>query len=660
MTGLFEQAQRYHRAREFAEAERLYRAVLAKEPDHSAALAMLGLVMYQRGQLPQAAELMHRAAALAPDKPATLHNLCEVLRKLGRHAEAIETGRRAAALMPDSPDVRFNLANALRDAGQREEACARYQEALRLKPDHASAHFNLGQMRLEQGQFREAMESFRRAVAANPHHANALINLAGVAQRLGELAEAERAYLGAIDHEPAVSALHVNLAGVLMKQGRVPEALQSYRHALELRPADAIAHSGLLLGMNYLAECSPEAIFAESRRWNQVHAAPLARTTVTHCNGRDLSRRLRIGYVSADFADHPVSRWIGPVLAAHDRSAFELFCYSSTPVPDARTEELRRHADQWHEVLRLSDEQLAVMVRQHQIDILVDLSGHTAGNRLLAFARRPAPVQMSWLGYPATTGLDAIDYVLTDALLDPPGQTEQLHSERLLRLPDVHACFVPPADAPEVAALPMERAGYVTFGCFNNFAKVRYDIIETWAGLLRDLPGSRLLLKSSSAIDRALKDRLPEALTAYGVSRDRIEVHGRSDSYADHLRMYGRVDIALDTYPYCGATTTCEALHMGVPVVTLAGEARVSRMGLSLLTNLGLPQLVARSFEEYQRIAKQLAGDPRQLADLRAGLRQRLLASPLAQAQRFARQLETTYCEVWRAHCGGRVAATPG
>lgn len=658
MTELFEQAQRYHRAREFVEAERMYQVVLAQEPNHSAALAMLGLLMYQRGQLPQAAELMQRAVALAPDKPAILHNLCEVLRKLGRHAEAVDTGRRAAALMPDSPDVRFNLANAFRDAGQREEACAAYQQALCLKPDYASAHFNLGQMRLEQGKLPEAMESFRRAVAANPHHANALINLAGVAQRLGELVEAERAYLGAIDHEPTVSALHVNLAGVLMKQGRVPEALQCYRHALELRPGDMIAHSGLLLGMNYLAESSPQAIFTESRRWNQVHAAPLTPTTLTHSNDRDPSRRLRIGYVSADFADHPVARWIGPVLAAHDRSSVEVFCYSSTPCPDARTDELRRHADQWHDVHRLSDEQLSAMARQHQIDILVDLSGHTAGNRLLAFARRPAPVQMSWLGYPATTGLDAIDYVLTDALLDPPGQTEQLHSERLLRLPDCHACFAPPADAPEVAALPMAQAGRVTFGCFNNFAKIRYDIIETWAGLLRDLPDSRLLLKSSSAIDRALKDRLPEALTAYGVSRDRIEVHGRSDSYTDHLRMYGRVDVALDTYPYCGATTTCEALYMGVPVVTVAGQARVSRMGLSLLTNLGLPQLVAQSFEEYQQMAIRLAGDPRQLADLRAGLRQRLLSSPIAQAQRFTRQLETAYREAWRAHCGGR-AATP-
>jgi predicted O-linked N-acetylglucosamine transferase (SPINDLY family) len=343
-----------------------------------------------------------------------------------------------------------------------------------------------------------------------------------------------------------------------------------------------------------------------------------------------------------------VSYFFEPVLAAHDAAAFEVFCYSDAPVADAVTQRLRAQAGQWRDIAGLSDERVAALIRADRIDLLVDLAGHTARNRLLVFARRPAPVQATWLGYPNTTGLAAIDFRVTDAVSDPPGQTEAWHTEELVRLAGPFSCYAPPAESPPVSPLPALAAGHVTFGCLNNLAKLTPPTVALWAQLLGAVAGSRLLLKASGLADAETAARLRQEFAGQGIDPARLDLRGAGQSVARHLGVYHQVDVALDPFPYNGTTTTCEALWMGVPVVTLAGDAHVSRVGASLLTHLDLTACIAESPAAYVDRARGLAGDLARLAVLRAGLRERLRASPLCDGPGFTRQLEDAFRAMWR------------
>ena len=331
-----------------------------------------------------------------------------------------------------------------------------------------------------------------------------------------------------------------------------------------------------------------------------------------------------------------------------------MFCYANLPRPDPVTARLQRLVPHWRDIYKAPDAQVADRIRQDGIDILVDLAGHTAHNRLLLFARKPAPVQATWLGYPDTTGLKAMDHRLTDAHADPPGTTEHLHTEQLIRLPDCAWCFRPSEHAPPVSEPPMPRAGHITFGCFNALPKINAPLLRLWSEILLGVPGSRLLLKNAAVRDPSVQQRMRTVLEEAGVAPGRIELAGHIPEPAGHLASYGRVDIALDTFPYHGTTTTCEALWMGVPVVTLAGKTHASRVGVSLLANVGLPDLVARDPGEYVRIAAALGTDAHRLAEFRASLRERMAASPLMDATRFARNVEQAYREMWRAWCAMR------
>ena len=371
-------------------------------------------------------------------------------------------------------------------------------------------------------------------------------------------------------------------------------------------------------------------VFAEHRRWHAQHAAPLAAGTppppLTFAPG---ARRLRLGYVSPDFNHHAVACFIEPVLAAHDRTRVEVFCYAAVRAPDRITARLRRLAEHWRDIAPLDDAAAAALIRADRPDLLVDLAGHTAHHRLGVFARRPAPVQATWLGYPNTTGLDAIGYRLTDAVADPPGQTEAFHSEKLVRLPATFSCYGPDADAPPVNDLPAARAGAVTFGSLNNFAKITPAVIALWSRLLRELPGSRLVLKSRGLGDAAVAARIRDAFAVHGIEPARLTLDGAELSVAAHLSLYHGIDIGLDPFPYNGTTTTCEALWMGVPVVTVTGANHVARVGASLLTHCGLTELVASDEAGYIAAAVALAGDPDRMTTLRRTMRDRLNAAPL-------------------------------
>ena len=486
-----------------------------------------------------------------------------------------------------------------------------------MKPDYAKALNNLILLLMETDRLDEAEDLLNQSLTANPNHLEALDNLGRIFKRMG----------------------------------RGADELKVRRRIAALNPHDATAHNAMIFTMNYDPTSDPAAIFEESRRWDERHAKPLRKFIQRHTNDPDPDRRLRIGYVSADFWLHPVSFFLRPLLHHHDRKQFEIICFSSVERPDPMTAILRGDADAWHDIRGQSDEAVADLIRENSIDILIDLSGHSAQNRLLAFARRPAPVQISYLGYPATTGLSTMDYRLTDMHSDPPGGTEHLHTEELLRLPTTNWCYAPMDSAPAAGRSPAATGKPICFGSFNNLEKVTPRTIALWSRILRAIPTSRLFLKSSGFGAASVRRQITEQFAAYGIDADRLDLIGREPNILTHLALYDRMDISLDTFPYHGTTTTCDALWQGVPVVTLAAKAHLSRVGVSLLNSVGLPELIAQDEDEYVAIAVTLANNLPRLAELRRTLRERMKASPLMDAPRFARNIEAAYRDVWRRWC---------
>jgi predicted O-linked N-acetylglucosamine transferase (SPINDLY family) len=438
-------------------------------------------------------------------------------------------------------------------------------------------------------------------------------------------------------------------AFALHLQGRGDEALVWYRKALELDPTRADLHSNLLYTLNYLPGFSQQAMFSEHRAWAERFADPLTRLAAPHERDRRPNRKLRLGYVSAHFRRHAVNDFTEPVLLAHDHEKFEVYCYSDVASPDAVTARLEVAADVWRPVVGLSDEQVAEQIRNDRIDILVDLAGHIGGNRLLVFARKPAPIQVSYIGYQNTTGMLAMDYRLTDELADPPGLTDSYYTERLVRLPRAFFCYQPPQEAPRIAALPAASAGHVTFGSFNSFRKVTPPVIDAWFQILATVEDSRLLVLAAQG--GYVERHIHELARARAIDPARIELHDRK-AMREYLDLVAQADIALDPFPFTGHTTTCDSIWMGVPVVMLEGETYASRFGGSVLENVGLGDLITASVEEYVDRACALASDRRRLTELRANLRSTMAASPLLDFDGFTRNLEAAYRQMWNDWLG--------
>jgi predicted O-linked N-acetylglucosamine transferase (SPINDLY family) len=450
-----------------------------------------------------------------------------------------------------------------------------------------------------------------------------------------------------VELKPDLAEAHSSLGGALGAQGQIEEAITCFRRALHLKPDDPEVHSNLLISLYCSPGSDARTLYAEHLQWNRQYAEPLAKSSPAHPNGRSPDRRLRIGYVSPDFRDHVDSYFIVPLLSNHDHGPFEIFCYAQVARPDAVTQRLRGYADVWRDIVGLSDAQVADLVRHDRIDILVNLKLHTANNRLLAFARKPAPVQVAWLGYPGTTGLSTMDYRLTDPYLDPPGLFDDAYSEESLRLPDAFWCYDPLTDRPPVNPLPALGSGAVTFGCLNNFWKVNDGCLELWARVLRAVPGSRLLLMAPQG---AARDGVLARLDREGVVAARVAFADRRPR-PEYLELYHRIDFCLDTLPYNGHTTSLDAFWMGVPTLTMPGRTAVGRAGVCLLRNLGLPELIAADPEDLARIAAEWAADLPRLSQLRATLRDRLEDSPLMDAPRFARNVEAAYRLMWQRWC---------
>jgi len=631
------------------EAERCFRKALELDADFYQAHYNLAFLLRPH-HLAETITHLRQAVEIQP-RAAQMHlALANALRDHGDVAAAIGHYQRALVFEPDGFEAHHNLAAALHRLNRLDEAVIHYRLAIALNPDADLAHNNLGAIFRTLNMPDEAAEQFRRALAINPDCFQAHLNFAELLHKDGDSQAAIAHLHKTLALQPNYSEAWNNLAGLHKELGDWDEAVRCYRRALELQPDFAWAHSNLLLGMQYQDAITERELFEESRRYQKAHAAAMIEP---HDNDPDPERRLRIGYVSPDFRAHVVSWFLGPLFRAHDKRTVELFGYADVIKPDGVTDRLRSCCDHWRASDTLSDEDLARRIRADRIDVLIELTGHTARNRLPMLALKPAPVQISWLGYPGTTGLDAIDYRLTDAVADPEGDADRWHSETLIRLPGGFHCFHPPPGLPDVAVgpLPAAATGQVTFGSFNNLNKVNETTIRLWAGVLRRVPDALLLIKARALADPSQRDRLLQRFQHDGVAAERLKPMGHLPDLAQNLALYNAVDIALDTFPYCGTTTTCDALWMGVPLVTLSGHRHAARVGASLLTHVGLPELVAADAAEFADIAAALATDRDRLAILRAGLRQRFQTSPLYDAKGFAAKIEQTYRTLWRRWC---------
>ncbi len=610
-------AIQHHQAGELQQAEYIYQQILQIDPTYSDALHFLGVIAGQVGNYPLALEQIQQSIAINNQIAMYHGNLGNTYKELGRMDEAIYSYQRALELDDAAADIYDNLGVALQKKGEFEEAIQCHQHAITLDPAHANAYYNLGIILADQYRLAEAVQCYEKAIQLNPNFTNA----------------------------------YNNLANCLRNQGYIAEAIAAYQQALALTPQDASIHSNLLYTLNASLTHDKAVTFQAHQQFNQQHCLALTPLTSAFKNSRDPYKKLKIGYISSDFHEHSVGYFIEAILANHNHQQFEIYCYYNQLHSDDVTQRLQNYVDHWVTCQNLDDNQFFDKIQQDQIDILVDLNGHTANNRLLVFARKSAPVQMAYLGYSNTTGLTSIDYRLSDNYADPEPQSDLFSSEKLIRLPNSYYCYTPYPKIPEINPLPASGKNYITFGSFNHKSKLNKYTLYLWAQVLQAIPTAKFLIKNRSLADENTKKALIQQFNELGITENRLILKAHTKSVFDHLSIYHDIDIGLDTFPYNGATTTCEALWMGIPVVTLVGEKHVSRMGLSILSTAGLKKCLANTEQEFIQRCVQLAQNLTDLSTLRQNLRTQLQNSPLMQASIFTQQLESVYRQCWQTWC---------
>ena len=561
----------------------------------------------------------------------------------GDFENAIQTTKRLIALQPDNVENFLTLGIFQQQGGQLSASESTLRRALALHPENLDASFNLAVILLRQGRFQDSENQLEEYKRYSPNSANTL-RLTGMIKRSrGQLSSAANALEQALILESENTDVLGNLAAVRQDQGRLSDAVALYRRAVDANPNSNVAHSNLLMSLNYRSD-SPSKLFHAHQQWAKLVQAGGSkfRERPAHAVAKPDNRRLKIGYVSGDFRSHSVAYFLEPILEHHDKTQFEIFCYAAMDNPDSMTARMAALVDHWRYISAMTDEQLSSRIEEDGVEILVDLSGHTAHNRLPAFARRMAPVQISWLGYPNTTGLDTIDFRFTDAIADPPG-SEAHHSEQLFRLSGGFLCYRAPEDAPLVAPAPFIKNQHITFGSFNNAAKITPQVIKTWSSILQNTPNSRLYLKARPFADDDVCSDFLDQFSRHGIDKSRLELTGRTESIADHLSRYCEIDIALDTFPYNGTTTTCEAMWMGVPTVTLCGNRHAGRVGASLLSRVGLENCITRGIDDYVGTAFTLAENHDFLSKLRGELRGIMKNSALCDARLVTSDIENAY-----------------
>ena len=601
------------------------------------------------GKLGEACERYRNAVAAAPGYAKAHLNLGIGLEALGDVDAAIRSYEAALAIDRGDAYANYNLGKVLYGGGGLERAESLLRAALDRKPDFPEAQVVLSNVHDSNGNLDAALAGLERALEQRPDWAGALFNYAGVLKKLDRLSEAETALRRAIAIDPGLVPAYGLLGLVLRALARVPEAVEVLAAARKLDPERFDIESTLLFMLTCLDEVSSDALFASHKDFGARLESAVARRFAPFGNSRDPERRLRVGYVSGDFYSHPVSLFAIPLFERHDRSACEVFCYSTSAKADDVTEQVRARADLWRDVASMSDTSLAETINRDGIDILVDLSGHSGTFRLVVFAQQPAPVQVTWLGYLNTTGLTRIQYRLCDRHTDPPGETDRLHTETLVRLPRSQWCYRQMVSIDCAEAPPSARNGFVTFGSFNNALKLSQSTRRLWAEILTRLPESRFVF--AGIPQGPVRDGLIRDFERAGIAADRLAIFPRM-ALPEYHRLFNTVDLALDAIPYSGGTTTCDTLWMGVPVVTLPGTRSVSRSAASILATLGLGDWIAASPEDYVRLAVKHAGDRALIAELRRTLRERMRRSPLMDELQFARDVEDAYRRMWRTWCG--------
>jgi predicted O-linked N-acetylglucosamine transferase (SPINDLY family) len=602
------------------------------------------------GQTQRAIDALNRSLAIAPQSfPA--HSLLGIAyHTTGNSDGAIRHLQAALALLPSWTEGHALLGTVFSNRGSFEQAVTEFRHVLRLKPQNVEAMNNLGTVLKSLSRYEESITILRQAAALQPDRAEIRNNLGNSLLESGQTVEALVELQRAVELRPDYVLLYQGLGNSLVSLGKIPEAIDCFRRALRIDPKHHQIHSSLLMSMQYTddAEENPHALLQENRKYSAIHIHPLPRPT-SYANDPNPGRRLRIGYFSPDFRQHSVAYFFEPLLAHHDPAAVETYCYADVGAPDAVTARLEKLAAHWQTVTGQTDQQIADLILADQIDILIDLAGHTGGGRLPMLGRKPAPVQATYLGYPDRTGVETIDYRIVDSITDPPASPDEAGPEKLFRLDPPFLCFQPPADSPDVSALPAMSNGHLTFGSFNALPKITPGTIRLWAGAMTAVPNSRLLMKARGLQNAEVADRIAAQFQLHHVDPARLTLIGHEKTTASHLARYHQIDIALDPFPYQGTTTTCEALYMGVPVITQTGSTHASRVGASILTTIGQPNWIAHSAEQFTRIAKELAEDQTKLAAHRARLRGQFINSPMTDAEGLARKLEAAFAVMWKS-----------
>jgi protein O-GlcNAc transferase len=635
--GLFAEAVRQFRLGQMDAAERSCRQILASNGRHADSLHLLGMIARRLGQPDRAVDLFRKAIAGDAGVAAFHLNLGSLLAAQGRMDEAAPCFHKAVAMRPDDPDAHFSLGSMLAGQGKVDDAILRFRRTIDLAPAHAGAHNNLGTMLMIRGQTDEGVVCFRNAVAFKPDYPEARYNLGNALAKLWQLDEAIASFRSALALRPDYPEAYNNLGNALRDHGQPDAALVQYAKALQVRPDDLATYSNRIFTQNYLPGQPVQPLREMARHFGRIASARALRP-FTSWHDASPAQPLRVGLVSADLGNHPVGFFLEGLLGAMDPGVVSLVAFPSQSAEDELTRRIKPRFKDWKPIHALDDEAAAQLIHAQGVQVLLDLSGHTSGNRLSMFSWRPAPVQATWLGYFATTGVAEIDYIIGDPNVTPPGEAGHF-TETIWSLPEIYYCFTPPADAAELSDLPARSSGILTFGCFNNLAKVNDATVALWSRVLHAVPASRLMLKAPQLRSESTRNGIRDKFAAHGVAGDRLLLEPPS-SRADYLRAYGAVDIALDPFHYPGGATSCEALWMGVPVLTKQGDRFLSHAGETILRNAGLPDWVATDADDYVDRAARFASDLDHLAGLRSRLRAQVLRSPLFDAPRFARHFE--------------------
>ncbi len=622
--------------------------------DNFAAYKGIGDIYLVLNENEKAMEWLEKARKCKSESVDVLESIGWALVGLGRKEEVVEKFSKAIKLQKNMKDVRL-LVEAMRQMGLTNKAIEALKEAIGVDSPRPEVMFELAMLFEKISQLDKAEEWCKKTIELTQHLG--AYNLLGlICRNTGRISEAAGYLQKTVELNPDFKCAWDNLALFLMELGHIEEGIELSRTIVDKMPEYSEIHSNFLLRLHYLPNLNQQAIFEEHKKWGQRHA-PLSMAKVSHSNTVEPERKLRIGYISPDFKRHVVSCYLEPLLDEHNRDVVEVYGYSNVGCPDQLTLNLRDKFDQYRDIWNVSDEAIACIVEQDKIDILVDLAGHTGGNKLLVLAYKPAPIQVTYLGYYDTTGMEAIDYLLTDCLTTPP-ESQKYYTEQLAYLPGGSICYIPQANAPAANPLPAAKKGSVTFGAFTSIWRLNRRVLGVWAEILKLTPNSRLLLGFRGGDDEKVQDHYLSHFEKLGVCREVIKINGRKP-YEEYFKEYANLDIALDTFPENGGTTTCDALWMGVPVISLAGQHQVERAGLNILSRIGMEYFATATPAEYVAKAVALANKPESLMKMRASMRSRMTNSPLCDTKRFARDVETAYREMWHRWCRGRGVSVP-